>query len=110
MYSKKLIIEAKLSINDCIEGTGDNLLDDDKETAKDAVREAIDVFSDISYDIKHSFDEGDLDQTNSDLIENLSVQLDELKAELDSVLGETKRGNVLLGLDNIMKKILYWKN
>ncbi len=99
-----------MSINDCIEGTGDDLSDDDRETAKDAVREAIDVFSDLSYDIKHSFDEGDLDQTHSDLMKNLTVQLDELKNELDSVLGESKRGNFLHGLDNIMKKILYWKN
>ena len=107
---QKLIIEAKLSINDCVEGAEDNdLVDDDKETAKDAVREAVDVFSDINYDFQKSFNDGG-DNNHSEIIQNMSSQLEELKNELDSVLGETKRGNLLLGLDNITKRIMYWKS
>lgn len=106
---EKLIIEAKLSINDCNEGIEDDeLLDDDKETAIDAVREAIDVFSDLKYNFQKSF-EDEKDEKLSENIQNFAMQLDQLKSELDVVLGETKRGNFLLGLDNIMDKIMYWR-
>ena len=98
-----------MSINDCNEGIEDDeLLDDDKETAIDAVREAIDVFSDLKYNFQKSF-EDEKDEKLSENIQNFAMQLDQLKSELDVVLGETKRGNFLLGLDNIMDKIMYWR-
>jgi hypothetical protein len=85
-------------------------LDDDKETAKDAVREAIEVFSDINYEFQKSFKDEEKDEEHAEILQQMTFQLDELKTELDSVLGETKRGNLLLGLDNITKRIMYWRS
>jgi hypothetical protein len=85
-------------------------LDDDKETAKDAVREAIEVFSDINYEFQKSFEDEEKDEEHAEILKQMTFQLDELKTELDSVLGETKRGNLLLGLDNITKRIMYWRS
>lgn len=85
-------------------------MDDDKETAKDAVREAIEVFSDINYEFQKSFEDEEKDEEHAEILKQMTFQLDELKTELDSVLGETKRGNLLLGLDNITKRIMYWRS
>lgn len=109
--SKKLIVEAKLSINDCAErydDEEDTLIDEDREAAKDAVGEAIAFFSDLNYDVQKG--EKEMDDKTVELVKTLEVQLDQLKTELDAVLGETKRGNVLLGLDNIMNKIMNWRS
>lgn len=98
-----------MSINDCNEyNKDDELLDDDRENAKDAVREAIDVFSDLKYNFQKSF-EDEKDEKHSNIIQNFAMQLDQLKSELDVVLGETKRGNLLHGLDNIMNTVMYWR-
>mmetsp|Transcript_5689 Transcript_5689/g.6989 ORF Transcript_5689/g.6989 Transcript_5689/m.6989 type:complete len:189 (+) Transcript_5689:99-665(+) len=107
---EKLIIEAKQSISDCMDTSNidEELLDEDREDAKDAVREAIDVFSDISHSFKKSFEDGTSEQ--SEVIQKMASQLEELKNELESVLDETKRGNFIVGLNNIMNRIVYWKN
>lgn len=108
---QKLIIEAKQSINDCVEGE-ESLMEEDRETAKDAVREAIDVFADISYDFSKTFrggEESSFDRKTNETIQNFALQLEELKTELDTVLGETQRGNLLNGLDNITKRIMNWR-
>lgn len=88
-------------------------MEEDRETAKDAVREAVDVFDDISYDFSRTFsgDESSFsDDESNDVIQSFAAQLDELKKELDLVLGETKRGNLLVGLDKIMNRIINWRS
>lgn len=100
-----------MSINDCAErydDEEDTLIDEDREAAKDAVGEAIAFFSDLNYDVQKG--EKEMDDKTVELVKTLEVQLDQLKTELDAVLGETKRGNVLLGLDNIMNKIMNWRS
>ena len=74
-----------MSINDCNEyNKDDELLDDDRENAKDAVREAIDVFSDLKYNFQKSF-EDEKDEKHSNIIQNFAMQLDQLKSELDKM-------------------------
>ena len=100
-----------MSINDCAErydDEEDTLIDEDREAAKDAVGEAIAFFSDLNYVVQKG--EKEMDDKTVELVKTLEVQLDQLKTELDAVLGETKRGNVLLGLDNIMNKIMNWRS
>lgn len=86
-------------------------MDEDKQTAQDAVREAIDVFDDIRYDFSKTFSEegSRLDGESNDIIKSFAKKLEQLKEELDSVLGETNKSNVLFGLDNIMNTITKWR-
>lgn len=68
------------------------------------------MFSDLRYDFRKSLKESDIHEKHSEIIENFSLQLDELKHELDSVLDETKRGSFLQGLDSIMNRIGHWRS
>ncbi len=88
--------------------TDEDLLDEDRESAKDAVREAMDVFSDINHSFQQSFEDGK--KEHSEVIKNMASQLDELKNDLESVLEKTRHSDFVAGLNNIMNRIMYWRN
>ena len=71
----------------------------------------MDFFDDIRYDFSQTInEEGSFsnDESNN-VIEIFAKQLEQLKEELDTVLGQTEKGNVLVGLENITNTIKNWK-
>mmetsp|Transcript_24707 Transcript_24707/g.30385 ORF Transcript_24707/g.30385 Transcript_24707/m.30385 type:complete len:192 (-) Transcript_24707:97-672(-) len=109
---EKLINEARLIIQDCIEldESDEDGLADDKETAKDAVREAVSVFSDLIDDLTHEEKDNNDIEKRSQAIQMLhGSQLEDLKNELKLVLEENQRSNILLFLESIRDKIAIWK-